>query len=336
MQAIQIDRYSSEISPIQRTLPTPTINANEVLIKVVTAAVNPVDLLNMDGSVKLIQPLSLPATLGNECSGIISKVGKAVTGFKPGDRVFTRLPNEKIGAFAQEVAVSQEAVAKIPDFYDFDTAAAIPLTGVTAYQALIEELAVSPGKTLLIPGGSGGFGQMAVPLAKELGLKVLVTGNAKAKQHILELGADQYFDYRKENYWDKVSNVDYVIDTLGANEIPRELSVMAKGGRLVSLKAMPNYAFARKNHFVWYKRLLFGIAGYRLDHLAAKQGKEYRFLYMRPDGQQLTKVAAIMAKRKVMPALDPHYFDLEHAKAALKLVKNGHPNGKVLIHIAQA
>lgn len=114
----------------------------------------------------------MPLTLGNECSGIVEQVGSKVEGFKKGDRVYTRLPIGKIGAFAEYVAVEQDAVAKMPKGYDFNTAAAIPLTGLTAYQAIVEELEAKPGQTILIPGGSGSFGQMAVPIAKALGLRV--------------------------------------------------------------------------------------------------------------------------------------------------------------------
>src|SRR5699024_2771792 len=161
-------------------------------------------------SVKQIQDYTIPQTLGNECSGIVEQVCSKVAGFKKGDRVFTRLPIQKIGAFAEYVAVEQDAVAKMPDGYDFNTAAAIPLTGLTAYQAIVEELEAKPGETLLIPGGSGSFGQMAVPIAKALGLRVIVTGNARAREQFVSMGVDRYMDYKQENYWEQLSDIDYV------------------------------------------------------------------------------------------------------------------------------
>lgn len=90
----------------------------------------------------------------------------------------------------------------MPEGYDFNTAAAIPLTGLTAYQAIVEELEAKPGQTILIPGGSGSFGQMAVPIAKALGLRVIVTGNARAKEQFLAMGVDRHLDYKTENYWE--------------------------------------------------------------------------------------------------------------------------------------
>lgn len=225
-------------------VPKPQISDSEVLIQVKAAAVNPVELLIMTGSVKLIQDYPMPLTLGNECSGIVEQVGSKVKEFQKGDRVYTRLPINRIGAFAEYVAVEQDAVAKMPQGYDFNTAAAIPLTGLTAYQAITEELEAKPGETILISGGSGSFGQMAVPIAKALGLNVIVTGNERAREQFIAMGVDRYIDYKQENYWEALSEVDHVIDTLGADEFEHELAVLKKGGRLVSLRTGPNKAFA--------------------------------------------------------------------------------------------
>ena len=191
MKAVQINGYSKQINTVLSDVPLPPISDSEVLIQVKAAAVNPLDILILTGRVKLIQDYPMPLTLGNECSGIVEKVGGKVTGFQKGDRVYTRLPLNKIGAFAEYAAVDQNAIAKMPEGYDFNTAAAIPLTGLTAYQAIVEELAAKPGESLLIPGGSGSFGQMAVPIAKALGLRVIVTGNARAKEQFCSMGVDR-------------------------------------------------------------------------------------------------------------------------------------------------
>lgn len=177
----------------------------------------------------------------------------------------------------------------MPTGYDFMTAAAIPLTGLTSYQAIVEELEAKPAETLLITGASGSFGQMAVPIAKALGLRVLVTGNDRARERFLAMGVDQYIDYKKENYWDILSGIDHVIDTLGAAEFDHALSVLKTGGRLVSLRTGPNKAFAVRNHFSAGKRMLFTLAGAKYDTAARKQGKEYRFLFVHADGAQLKK-----------------------------------------------
>ena len=145
MKAVQIKSYTKNINVTLNDVPKPRISDSEVLIQVKAAAVNPVELLIMTGSVKLIQDYPMPLTLGNECSGVVEQIGNKVKGFQKGDRVYTRLPISKIGAFAEYVAVDQDAIAKMPEGYDFNIAAAIPLTGLTAYQAIVEELEAKPG-----------------------------------------------------------------------------------------------------------------------------------------------------------------------------------------------
>ena len=333
MKAVQINGYSKQIHTVLRDIPLPSISDFEVLIRVKAAAVNPLEILILTGSVKLIQGYPMPLTLGNECSGVVEEVGSRVTGFQKGDRVYTRLPLKKIGAFAEYVAVDQSALAKMPENYDFNTAAAIPLTGLTAYQAMVEELEAKPGETLLIPGGSGSFGQMAVPLAKALGLRVIVTGNARAREQFLSLGVDRYIDYQREAYWEELSNIDHVIDTLGASEFAHELSVLKQGGRLVSLRTGPNKAFAVKHRISGFKKLLFTLAGASYDKAAGKQGKEYRFLFVHSDGAQLQKITEMVEQQQIRPAIDPRIFSLSQANEALQLVAKGPINGKVILQL---
>ena len=331
MKAVQIDRYSKEISTVLRDIAIPEIGPNEVLVQVKAAAVNPLELLILTGSVKLIQDYPMPLTLGNECSGIVEKVGQNVTDFHVGDKVYARLPLSKIGAFAEYVAVDQSALATMPTGYDFTTAAAIPLTGLTAWQGITEELQAKEGETVFIPGGSGSFGQMAVPIAKALGLRVIVSGNGRARESILAAGADQYLDYRKENYWETLSGLDYVIDTLGAGEFEHELSVLRAGGRLLSLRTGPNKEFAVRNHFPMAKQMLFAAAGSKYDRAAKKQGKEYRFIFVRADGTQLRKITEIVERNHIVPQIDPHVFSIEKTQEALQLVAQGHTDGKVIM-----
>ena len=331
MKAVQIKNYSKNIDTVLNDIPKPEISDSEVLIQVKAAAVNPVELLILTGSVKLIQDYSMPLTLGNECSGIVEQVGSKVEGFQTGDLVYTRLPLDKIGAFAEYVAVDQKEIAKMPDGYDFTTAAAIPLTGLTAYQAITEELEAKPGQTILIPGGSGSFGQMAVPIAKALGLHVIVTGNERAREQFLSMGVDRYMDYKQDNYWEQLSEIDHVIDTLGPDEFEHELSVLKKGGRLVSLRTGPNKAFAERKQFSGMKKQLFALAGNKYDKAAKRQGKEYRFVFVRSDGAQLQKITEIVEKQQIKPAVDSRIFSLDQANDALRLVAQGSLNGKVII-----
>lgn len=333
MKVAQIKKYSKEIKVAINEIPVPEPKENEILIKVKAAAVNPLEILQITGSVRLIQDYTMPLTLGNECSGIVEKTGKNVKEFQAGDRVYTRLPLKKIGAFAEYVAVDKEAVARMPSGYDFITAAAIPLAGLTAYQGLTEELEAKPGKTLLITGASGGFGQVAVPIALSMGLRVVVTGNERSRERFLNMGVDRYIDYRKENYWEVLSGMDYVIDTLGAGEFHHELSVLKKGGKLLSLKTAPNKMFSVRNGFSWFKRFLFSLVGRKYDLTAERQGKEYRFMFVRSDGAQLNRVTEIVEKYNIKPDIDQRIFTLTQINEALMLVSKGGLNGKVIIRM---
>ena len=165
------------------------------MVRVKAAAVNPVDILNIKGSVRLIQDYKMPLTLGNECSGVVEKIGSKVKRFNLGDKVYSRVPIETLGAFAEFVSIKESALAHMAHGLDYDTAAATPLTGLTAYEAITEELKAKPGESLFIPGGSGSFGQMAAPI-----LSVVVSGNKWAKEAITALGAERYIVYTEENY----------------------------------------------------------------------------------------------------------------------------------------
>lgn len=333
MKAVQIEKYSKSINTKLVELPIPEILDHEVLIQVKATDVNPVDLLNIDGSVRLIQDYKMPVTLGNEGSGIVVKVGSGVKDFKEGDRVYARFPVSKLGSFAQYAAVDHKAIAHMPKGYSFKEAAAIPLTGLTAYQAIVEELHAKKGETLLITGGSGSLGQMAVPIAVSLGLKVIVTGNSRVKEQFESMGVSRYIDYTKENYWQMLSDIDHVIDTLGEREYEHELSVLKKGGSLVSLRMVPNGAFAKKHGLSFIKRALFRLAGSKFDKKAKAQGKYYHFLFVQADGKQLKEITKIVEEKDIHPAIDPKCFSLEQANEALEYVQKARLSGKVVIEV---
>ncbi|MNB85156.1 Quinone oxidoreductase 1 [compost metagenome] len=331
MKAAQITKYSKKFKVEINDIPIPDIRDNEVLVKVKAAAVNHLELLIGTGSVKLIQDYAFPLVLGNELTGVIEKVGKNVQEFKVGDAVYSRLPLQKIGAFAEYAAISADAIAHLPANLDFVTGAAAPLTGLTAYQGLHEELAAKAGESVFIPGGSGSFGQMAIPIAKSMGLKVIVSGSPNARERTMAAGADQYIDYTKENYWEQLRDVDYVMDTLGPSEFDHELSIIKAGGRLLSLRTGPNKRFAESMGLSGWKQKLFTIAGAKYDHKAKKKNIQYHFIFVRSDGEQLQKITKIIEDNGIVPAVDPTVFHIEDINEALKLVAAGHPKGKVII-----
>ncbi|CUW14385.1 NADP-dependent oxidoreductase [Leuconostoc gelidum subsp. gasicomitatum] len=331
MKAAQLNKYAKDFQLTVRNVPVPDIKEDEVLIRVKEAAVNPLEKLIGTGSVKLIQDYDLPVTMGNELTGIIEKTGANVTKFKKNDAIYSRLPLNQIGAFAEYIAVPESDIGHLPLNLDFKSGAAAALTGLTAYQGFFEELEAKAGETVFIPGGSGSFGQLAIPIAKSIGLKVIVSGNSGARDRTLQLGADQYISFETQNYWELINDVDYVIDTLGPDEFDRELSIIKSGGRLLSLRTGPNKQFAVDHNFGFAKKQLFSLAGSQFDCKAEKKNVQYRFIFVRSDGSQLRELSKIIEQNNIVPAVDPTVFHIEDINDAMDLVFNGRPKGKVLI-----
>lgn len=327
MKAFQIARYSKTDLSVQLTeLERPRLVPHEVLIQVKAAGVNPLDNMVTRGEVKLIVPYQLPLTMGHECSGVIAEVGAGVTDF-------ARLPNKRPGAFAEYVAVEASAVAPMPKTLDFVEAASIPLTALTAYQAL-ELLGAKAGESIFISGGSGGLGAMAIPLAKARGLIVYTNGNAASRERVLGLGADRYLDYKSEDYLKELPQVDYVLDSLGGKELSREMKLLKAEGKIVSLKGLPNGRFARRFGLPLWKQWLFSLAARGLEREAKAQGATYEFLFVESSGKQLRDITQLIEQQGIRPSVDKVYPFAE-ASAALAKVAAGGAAGKVVLQVGQ-
>lgn len=330
MKAAQIVSYNkNNIALTVTDVPAPRPGAQQVLVKISTAGVNPLDNMISRGEVKLITPYALPQIAGNEIVGRVEALGEGVTSFKVGERVFARLPLNSIGAFAEYVAVDAAALARVPEYLSDEEAAGVPLTALTVMQAF-DLMGAQPGKTIFISGGTGGVGAMAIPLAKAKGLTVITNGSASGKERVLGLGADRFIDYKTENYAETLSGIDYVLDTLGGDETEKQMSIMAPGGQLVSLRGMPNKAFAQRMGMPLWKQLLFGAVGRTMDRKAQKYGVTYHFIFVESNGAQLQQVADIFAERQIKPSIDT-IFPFEDVNAALDKVATGRSNGKTVI-----
>lgn len=330
MRAAQVEQYNKKnISVKLVDLDKSTIGHRDVLIKILAAGVNPLDNMISRGEVKMIVPYKLPVVAGNEIVGIVEQVGAQVSKYKGKDRVFARLPLDKIGAFAEFVSVDEDALAKVPEYLSDVEAAAVPLTALTIMQAL-DVMKAKNGKTIFISGGTGSVGAMAIPIAKAKGLTVITNGSVENKERVLELGASKFIDYKTEDYTKVLSNVDYVLDTLGGNETEKQMTILKRGGKLVSLRAMPNGAFAKRMHLPKWKQFLLGIAGRKFDKLAGKYGVTYDFIFVESNGNQLQEVADLFDNFKIKPSIDTVY-PFEEVNRALDKVANGRSKGKTVI-----
>jgi NADPH:quinone reductase-like Zn-dependent oxidoreductase len=285
------------------------------------------------GEVKMIVPYSFPLVMGNEFVGMVEKVGRNVKKFQPGDRVYGRMELKRIGAFAEYAAVDQGAIARVPEYLSDEEAASVPLTVLTAMQALAL-MKPKKGETLFISGGTGSLGAMAIPVAKSYGLTVITNGNGASEERVRRLGADRFIDYKKEDYAKALSNVDYVLDTLGDRELEKEFSILKDGGSLVSLRGMPNGEFAARTGMSMIKRLLLKVAGRKYDQMAAKRNQKYYFVFVHEDGAALERISEIFGQNHLEASVDGVYT-LDDVNEALKKVASSGSKGKTILKISE-
>lgn len=317
MKAAILNGYNKNGCDLEiRDIPIPKSADNEVLVKIRTAGVNPLDNMIVHGEVKLIVPYSFPLVMGNEFVGIIEKTGSEVKNFSEGDRVYGRMPLKKIGAFAEYAAIDQSAIAKVPEYLSDEEAACVPLTALTALQAF-ELMQLKKGETVFISGGTGSLGAMAIPVAKSFGLTVITNGNGASEERVKKLGADCFIDYRKEDYSEVLSDVDYVLDTLGERELPKEFAVLKQGGSLVSLRGLPNGEFAARSGMSFIKRMMFKMAGSKYDKMAAAKGQKYFFIFVHEDGAGLDRITEIFKDTHLEASVD-EVFSLDDVNMAMK------------------
>lgn len=333
MKSAQITKYTKNNIELElKEVPKPELREGQAVLRVLAAGVNPLDNMITRGEIKLITPYRLPQIAGNEVVGIIDAIDSNAAGLKIGDRVFARLPLGSIGGFAEYVAVDYTALAHVPDYLNDIEAAAVPLTGLTITQALAL-MEPEPGESIFISGGTGGVGSMAIPIAKARGLMVYTNGSAANKDRVIALGADSFLDYKTEDYSIELSNIDYVLDTLGGEETEKQMGILKPGGHLVSLRGMPNGAFAWRMGFSKPKRVLFGLAGRKLDRMAKRHGVTYDFIFVEPSGAQLRVVADLLATQRIKPSIDQVY-PLAEVNRALRKVDSGNSRGKTVITVA--
>ena len=316
-----------------RDVPVPEMKDNDVLVKIRAAGVNPLDNMIIRGEVKMIVPYSFPLVMGNEFVGMVEKVGRNVKKFQPGDRVYGRMELKRIGAFAEYAAVDQGAIARVPEYLSNEEAASVPLTALTAMQAL-SLMKPKKGETLFISGGTRSLGAMAIPVAKSYGLTVITNGNGASEERVRRLGADRFIDYKKEDYAKALSNVDYVLDTLGNRELEREFSILKDGGSLVSLRGMPNGEFAARTGMPMIKRLLLKVAGRKYDQMAARRNQKYYFIFVHEDGAALERISEIFGQNHLEASVDG-VFALDDVNEALKKVASGGSKGKTILKVSE-
>jgi NADPH:quinone reductase-like Zn-dependent oxidoreductase len=234
MKAIRIHHYGPPSVLTLEDVALPHYTGGDVLIRVAASGVNPIDWKIRSGNMAQAMHFPMPLTLGWECAGTIDAVGHMVSGFKPGDRVFTMPEFARGGTYAEYVAVDVTQIALMPRTVSFSVAATLPMTAQAAWSA-IEAAALQSGHHVLIHGGAGGVGSIAIQLAKLKGAHVTTTVSARDVDRTRALGADVVIDYSALNFADQVSHMDAVVDTVGGATQEASWGTLKPGGILVSL-----------------------------------------------------------------------------------------------------
>ncbi|KLE35385.1 alcohol dehydrogenase [Aurantiacibacter luteus] len=335
MRAFVLTGYGGPEKTELRDMVRPLLGAGEVLVRVHAAGLNPVDYKTRDGKLKLLLDYPMPAIMGNELAGTVEEVEDGVTAFAPGDRVFARVPKDAMGALAEYAALPADCCAPIPDGWGFERAAAVPLAGLTALQALRDELGLRPGQRVFISGGAGGVGTFAIQIAKWLGAEVITTASPRGCELVERMGADRVIDYTSEHFEDVLTEkVDGAFDLIGGDTLMRTFGVVKDGGKVVSIGGTPEPTTAEKDlGGDWKLKALFWAASLKQRAAARRHGVTYRYLFMHPSGAELAELAALMESGKLDPQID-RTFSLADTKEAFAYLEKGHAKGKVVIKIA--
>jgi NADPH:quinone reductase-like Zn-dependent oxidoreductase len=310
MKAVRIHKYGGPEVLQYEDAPRPQLGSGEVLIRVHAAGVNPADWKVREGHLKQSVQHKFPLILGWDLSGVIEEVCPGVSQFKKGDAVFSKPDTSRDGAYAEYVVVRESEVALKPKSLPHVYAAAAPLAGMTAWQALFDVAQLKPGQRVLIHGGSGGVGHFAVQFARWKGAYVIATASTKNQELLRHLRAHEWIDYTKQRFEDVAYKIDLVLDTIGGDTQERSWKVLKQGGLLASVVQPPDAEKARE----------FGVRG--------------AFVWSQPNGNELAEIAALINSDNLKVVLD-RIMPLSEARRAHELSQSGHARGKIVLRVKE-
>ncbi|OWW04521.1 NADPH:quinone oxidoreductase [Rhizobium sp. R72] len=332
MKAFLIDRYAKGGALRLGEIPEPKLRDNDVMVEVHAASVNPLDSKIRDGEFKLILPYRLPLVLGNDVAGIVVRVGANVRKFKPGDEVYSRPAKNRIGTFAEYIAIDEADVAMKPNNLSMNEAASIPLVALTTWQVLVERANLRKGQKVLIHAGSGGVGALAIQLAKYLGAHVATTTSTANIALVESLGADVAVDYKIDDFAKVLQGYDVVLNSLGKDTLEKSLDVLKPGGKLISISGPPDPDFARQNGSGWLLQQVMRLLSSGIRRKSRRRGISYSFHFMTANGAQLGKITSLIEAGAIRPVMD-RVFPFEKTNEALTYVETGRAKGKVVIAV---
>jgi hypothetical protein len=332
MKAFIIKNYKKGGELQLSDMPDPVVKDNQVLVEIHAASVNLLDSKIKDGEFKIFLKYKTPLILGHDVAGFVTKVGSKVTKFKEGDAVYARPADYRFGTFAEQIAMNEEDVALKPENLTMEEAASIPLVGLTAWQALVENANLKKGDKVFIQAGSGGVGTFAIQLAKHLGLTVATTASEKSFDFLKSLGADVLIDYKTQQFEDLLHDYNFVLNSQDAKTLDKSFEIVKTGGKITSISGPPTPDFADELHLPWYVKIIVGLLSGKVRKKAKKQNINYDFLFMKASGRQLSEITKLIEAGIIKPVIDK-IFPFSQTNDAMKYVESGRAKGKVVIRI---
>lgn len=324
--------------PLQSVLrfadvPLPAVGANDVLVRLRAASINPIDYKIVAGALRRFQRFDLPCALGFDGCGVIERIGASVRGFAAGDTVFLRMTRQRMGSLAEYVAVDAACIAPAPASISALEAASLPLVALTTVQGLVERAHAQAGQRILIHAGSGGLGTFAVQYAKHvLGMQVVSTTSSRNADFVRALGADHVLAHDREDYRDYAARYDIVFDTLGGAHTAQSFALLRRGGSVVSVAGPPDWRFAAQVGAATPLALAMWCLALPMELRARLKGGRYFRYLTESRGEQLRQIAALVDSGKVRAVID-RTFRFDAAIEALQYLAAGHARGKVVIEM---
>jgi NADPH:quinone reductase-like Zn-dependent oxidoreductase len=332
VKAFIVDRYGSKDGLRAGEMPEPELREDEVMVQVHAAGVNPLDAKIRNGEFKLILPYRPPFVLGHDVAGVVVRVGPRVRRFKPGDQVYARADDFRIGAFAEYIGVKEDSLAIKPRELSMEEAASIPMVGLTAWQALIEKADLQKGQKVFIQAGSGGVGTFAIQLAKHLGATVATTTSTANVELVKSLGADVVIDYKKDTFESLLRDYDVVLNSQDGKTLDKSLRVLKGGGKLISISGPPDPEFGQEIRSPWFVRLVMRLLSFGIRRKARRRNVTYSFLFMKASGRQLREITRLIESGVIRPVVD-RVFPFESTNEAIAYVEKGRARGKVVVRV---
>jgi NADPH:quinone reductase-like Zn-dependent oxidoreductase len=328
MKAYVVNEYKGPLELAE--VAEPSVGERDVLVQVRAAGLNILDEKIRAGEFKQILPYKPPFVLGNDVAGTVVAVGSKVRGFQAGDEVYARPDKDRIGTFAERIALDEADLALKPASISMEEAGSLPLVALTAWQALVEKGNVRAGQKVLIHAGAGGVGSIAIQLAKHLGATVATTASAANADFVRGLGADVVIDYRSQDFEQLLTGYDLVLDSVGGENLEKSLRVLKPGGKAIGIVGPPDAAFARELGTGPVLRLAMTALSSGVRRRARKLGVEYEFLFMRASGDQLREITALIDSGALRPILGK-VVHFDEAPEALGALEEGGIRGKAVI-----